>query len=249
MSVAARVSKLFRKLETRRQEQVTDSWAPYRAMLEAVARGEDVDVESVEILLEQMKKTREDFAKDAELIANRIEWHASYSQRPSLTRQAESLQSQLDSLFAERNAFLNRIDARIRDLQETKRSVDHQILSVEIHGTKLANTSFDPTILARRRKLDERRQELFHEETSIRESLSQNSGTVFYNLTKLIDRLAELEADSHRQDHDKIRDTRTYIKKLQAEVDGLRARLNEIARERAKLDAEAKQLQQEAMLP
>ena len=158
-----RVGKIFSQLAYRRQEQAVDSYRPYRELLESLAAGKELDVDSVEIVLEQANKTRQDFELDIEVFVKRIEWSRQIAERNQAASDIPQFSAAVDKLAVEHDSFMAKWRPKIQAARESLDNANQVLLATWQAESRLAGSCLDPSVANRSAALFARKVELLAE--------------------------------------------------------------------------------------
>ena len=158
-----RVGKIFSQLAYRRQEQAVDSFKPYRELLESLASGKELDVDSVEIVLEQANKTREDFERDIETYIKRCGWSRQITERDQAAANIPKFSAAVDSLVGEHDAFMAKWRPKMQAARELLAVANQVLHSTWGAESDLIGSCLDPSLEIRQAALTARKVELLSE--------------------------------------------------------------------------------------
>jgi hypothetical protein len=145
MSVREIVSGLRKRLVRSRVE--SGDWAGYKALMQEILDGKDIDPAEAEAILESVSKSFDDLATDAELYQKRLEW----SKMLDAARQAqpgyEAVLRKIDALEKTKQDFLAKYGQDMAHLQDQRTQAYTVVNMLSTAEAGLRQNVQDPLVL------------------------------------------------------------------------------------------------------
>ena len=168
----------IQKIRGRRQEQAKSVWQQYSLMVDTLARGEQVDVDELGIVMDQLDKSDSDLSADVDRKQQRIATAEQVAHRTAAQSEVDRLTSEQNKLKSEHDMFMSAWQPKARAVHNALRAAELQVGSLFDIERKLFETVLDPEILEKQADLDRRRRELASELREVQEQVRQGENLI-----------------------------------------------------------------------
>jgi hypothetical protein len=253
------VAELVRKITGRKLEQRAIAYDSYRDLVRAALRGESLDEDGAERILESAGKTPHDLEVDVARAQLRQQKRAEADELPALQAEIKKCDAVIDAATQKYRAAKAEF-ARVREEQEPKKAaLTDQIFKRSAYLDDLFNSCDDPKITQRRQAIARELSELHGTQKEIDAHLkvSTVSSTLGSALQAAKQRVADLRQRTtqlERTGGSFYHDAKTELEKAEAALTALengpvkvlRQRQAAVESRRAELEIESRDLYQRA---
>jgi len=170
------IVQLFRdKLRRRKSEQISEGYPAYRELLQAIVDGREdtIDPTELELVLQSVGKSIDDIEKDSKLLERRIRWDEEHRAGKEANAKMQTEQSKFDSLKAELQAHRDRLEPMIRAQGQKLRELHTASTSGAVALSELESIRnvIDAGLVDRIRTLDHRIKEIVSDQRQFAEQV------------------------------------------------------------------------------
>lgn len=240
---------LFQKFRAQRDESSRPYRTQYSEFLRELSRGEEVDLESLEICCRALGIDERKLQSDVELQSRRIQSQATIQQAEQASIELSSVEQQIAQLRREQDEFNQRTNAQLHLLRNQELSLQGAVTSGDASKIWLRQNILDSELLQRIADHQQRRRELLDQQRRCEENLASRydsrlnavrSARVQIPILKSFKRLDSLQQRQLREHEENLRLHSGYVEQMESE-------LAEVKQRFAMLDVESEQLERQKL--
>jgi hypothetical protein len=148
VSVLETVKRLKDALVRNKAEQ--GSWSDYKSILKDILDGKEIDPQEAESICNELGKSLDDLAKDAELFQKRLGWQAEIEAAKATSPKLQSVLSEIEKVQREYNLARAKFQQRMNTLGPQRTELEHIVSRLAGADQDLRQSVQDPSILHRR---------------------------------------------------------------------------------------------------
>lgn len=151
MSVFDTVKRLKDALVRNKAEQ--GSWSDYKSILQDILNGVEVDPTQAENICNEIGKSLDDLATDAEVYSKRLAWQAEIEASKAAAPRLQAILSEIDKAVKEYQDATTKHNQRMASLQPQRSELEHTVSRKGIAEQGLRQNVQDPLIIYQREQV------------------------------------------------------------------------------------------------
>ena len=180
MSVLETVKRLKDALVRNKAEQ--GSWSDYKSILKDILDGKEIDPQEAESICNELGKSLDDLAKDAELLQKRLGWQAEIEAAKATSPKLQSVLSEIEKVQREYNVAREKFQQRMDALNPKRTDLEHIVYRLAGAEQDLRQSVQDPSILYRREETKKEILEAVAEERKLDNQINNGSELTSYKV-------------------------------------------------------------------
>lgn len=177
MSVRDIVQGLRKRLVRSRVEN--GDWAGYKALMQEILDGKEIDPSEAEAILESVSKSFDDLATDAELYQKRLEWSRMIDNAKQAQPGYELVLRKIETLEKTKQDFLTRYNQDMAQLQDQRTQAYHVVNMLSSAESDLRQNVQDPFVLLVREETKREILALVDRERELHERINSHDRTSY----------------------------------------------------------------------
>lgn len=167
------IQSVLDAIRGKRQEKHQSVQEQYVALLDDLARGKEVDVDTLAEILDSLDKSDADLQADIDRKQQRFIDARNLEELHRLRKEYPTLEKEIADANAAMRDAIAKVQPRVNAAREAWESSTLRMSQIDNSEQRLVNTVLNPILIARRKELDTERRELHESARPIRERIDE----------------------------------------------------------------------------